>query len=56
MSSRSDADFEIQLKELINLPYTCICVINNILINNLVTTVEKFNENQYVRMNNIDIK
>jgi len=54
ISSRSDADFEIQLKEPINLPDNCICVITDILIKNLVTTVEKFNENLYVRMNNID--
>ena len=54
ISSRSDADFEMQLKEPINLPDNCICVISDVLIKNLVTTVEKFNENLYVRMNDID--
>jgi len=54
ISSRSDADFEIQLKEPINLPDNCICVISDILIKNLITTIEKFNEHLYVRMNNID--
>jgi hypothetical protein len=54
MSSRSDADFEIQLNEPINLPDNCICVVNDVLIKNLSTTIEKFNCNVYVRVNNID--
>ena len=50
-SSVSDSDFEIQLKEPINLPDNCVCVVSDVILKNTFTTVEKFNENMYVRVN-----
>ncbi len=50
-SSTSDSDFEIQLKEPINLPDNCVCVVSDVILKNTFTTVEKFNENMYVRVN-----
>ena len=55
-SSKSDSEFEIQLKEAINLPDNCVCVISDVILKNTITTVESFNENLYVRINNIDKK
>ena len=52
--SKSDSEFEIQLKEPINLPDNCVCVISDVILKNTITTVESFNENLYVRVNNID--
>lgn len=48
-SSRSNSDFEIQLKEPINLPEDCICVVSDIVLKNTITTVEDLNRNLYVR-------
>ena len=53
-SSKSDSEFEIQLKEAINLPDNCVCVISDVILKNTITTVESLTENLYVRMNNID--
>lgn len=53
-SSRSDSDFEIQLKEPINLPDNCLCVVSDVILKNTITTIEKFNENVYVRVNSQD--
>ena len=53
-SSQSDADCEIQLKQTINLPEECTCLVNNVILKNTITTIEKFNENVYVRANNVD--
>ena len=53
-SSKSDSEFEIQLKEAINLPDNCVCVISDVILKNAITIVESFNENLYVRLNNID--
>ena len=53
-SSVSDSDFEIQLKEPINLPDNCVCVVSDIILKNTLTTIEKFNENMFVRVNNVD--
>ena len=53
-SSQSDADFEIQLREAINLPDDCTCVVSDVVLKNTITTIEKFNQNVYVRANNID--
>ena len=30
-SSKSDSDFEIQLKEAINLPDNCVCVVSDVV-------------------------
>jgi len=43
-SSRSDSDFEIQLKEPINLPDNCVCVVSDVILKNTITTIEQFNE------------
>ena len=32
-SSNSDSDFEIQLKEAINLPDNCVCVVFDVTLN-----------------------
>ena len=53
-SSKSDSEFEIQLKEAINLPDNCVRVISDVILKNTITTVESFNENLYVRVNNFD--
>jgi len=53
-SSASDSNFEIQLKEPINLPDNSICVVSDVLLKNTITTIEKFNENMYVRINEVD--
>ena len=53
-SSESDTDFEIQLKQTINLPENCTCVVSDVMLKNTITTIERFNENVYVRANNVD--
>ena len=53
-SSESDTDFEIQLREAINLPENCTCVVSDVVLKNTITTIESFNENLYVRANNLD--
>ena len=53
-SSQSDTDFEIQLREAINLPENCTCVVSDVILKNTITTIERFNENIYVRANGVD--
>ena len=53
-SSNSDSDFEIQLKEAINLPDNCVCVVSDVTLKNTISTIEQFNENIYIRANNVD--
>ena len=53
-SSKSDSEFEIQLKEPINLPDNCVCVVSDVILKNTISTIEAFNENIYVRVNNVD--
>ena len=53
-NSKSNTDFEIQLKESINLPDNCICVVTDIVFKNSFTTIEEFNQNLYVRCNGED--
>jgi len=54
ISSKSDSDFEIQLKEAINLPDNCVCVVSDVVLKNTLTTIEPFNQNIYVRVDNVD--
>ena len=53
-SSVSDSDFEIQLKEPINLPEKRVCVVSDIILKNTLTTIEKFKKNMGVRGNNVN--
>ena len=53
-SSKSDSEFEIQLKEPINLPDNCVCVVSDVIFKNTISTIEVLNENIYVRVNNVD--
>ena len=53
-SSNSDSDFDVQLKEAINLPDNCVCVVSDVTLKNTISTIEPFNENIYVRVNKVD--
>ena len=53
-SSKSDSDFEIQVKEAINVPDNCVCVVSDVVFKNTLTTIEPFNENIYVRVDNVE--
>ena len=53
-SSKSNSDFDIQLKEPINLPDNTVCVVSDIVLRNTITTVEDFNNNLFVRCNGVD--
>ena len=53
-SKKSNSEFKIQLKEPINLQDNCVCVVSDVILKNTITTIEPFNENLYVRLNNVD--
>ena len=53
-TSASNSDFEIQLKETINLPEGCCCCVSDVVLRNTITTIEDINQNIYVRCDSVD--
>ena len=54
VKNSSNSNFEIQLKESLNLPDNCICVVSDVVMKNTITTIEPFNDRMYVRCNEVD--
>ena len=36
------------------MPDNCVCVVSDVTLKNTISTIEPFNENIYVRVNNVD--